>query len=256
MGTNPTSTTPGAGQQQPEDSVGDFNPLQFLIKQALLQVSTIKIVSVLSVDTDKHTVGVQIAVNQLDGNNNSTPHGQIFNIPYIWAMGGTNAFQIDPAAGDMGVMLCCDRDISSVKANQAIANPGSARTFSPSDGIYLFGIPGLNGTAPTQWFKWLVGGGFNLTDSLGNVQSSSSAGISINGLVINQQGQIAGALPVTGALELGGAIEALAGGEYAGNISTTGTVSAANVIAAPGAAQVTLLGHEHSANNTPPTPGH
>ena len=105
-------------------------------------------------------------------------------------------------------------------------------------------------------FSVIDGGGFNLTDSLGNVQSSSNAGISINGLVINQQGQIAGALPVTGALELGGAIEALTGGEYAGNIATTGTVSAANVVAAPGASQVTLLGHVHSTNGTPPTPGH
>jgi len=221
-------TLQGAGQQQPEDSVGEFNPISFAFLQALSEVATIKIVKVIAVDTSAaHTVDVQIAVNQLDGNNNSTPHGIIFGIPYVWAMGGTNAFQIDPAVGDFGIMLCADRDISAVKSSKAIANPGSDRTFSPSDGIYLFGVPGLNGTAPTQWFKWLSGGGFNITDSLGNVQSSSSAGININGLVINQSGQIAGALNATGEIT-----------------AKAGTGSFVN-----------LTGHEHTANNTPPTPG-
>lgn len=249
-------STKGFGQQDPADSVGDFNPVAFQIAQALANIATIKIVKVMAVDTGAHTVDIQIAVNQLDGQNNSTPHGTTFGIPYAWAMGGTNAFEIDPVVGDMGVMLVSDRDISAVKSTQAIANPGSLRKFSPSDGIYLFGIPGLNGAAPTQWFKWLAGGGFNLTDSFGNVQSSSSAGISINGLVINPQGQVAGNLPVTGALELAGAIEALAGGEYAGNIATTGTVSGSDMIANPGAAQVTLRGHISTNSTTPPTPGH
>lgn len=221
--------TVGYGQQDPSDSVGPFNPIAFAIQQALAQVSTIKIVKVLAVDTDAHTVDVQIAVNQLDGQNNSTPHGTINSIPYIWVMGGTNAFETDPSVGDFGVMVVCDRDISAVKSTKAIANPGSLRKFSPSDGIYLFGVPGLNGTEPTQWFKWLPGGGFNITDSFGNVQSSSAAGISINGLVINPSGQVAGNLPVTGALELAGAIEALAGGEYTGTIATSGDVVAGTI---------------------------
>ena len=132
----------------------------------LRNVSTTKIVkNVMAVDaTTAHTVDVQIAANQLDeGEDNATPHGTINGVSYLWAMGGTNAFQVDPAVGDLGVMAVCDRDISAVKASKAIANPGSNRMFSPSDGIYLFGVPGLNGTAPTQWFKWTAGGGFQLS---------------------------------------------------------------------------------------------
>jgi hypothetical protein len=85
--------SPGAGQQDPSDSVGEFNPHDFAVVQRLASISTIKIVKVLAVDTSAHTVDVQIAVNQLDGQDNSTPHGTINGVSYLWAMGGANAFQ-------------------------------------------------------------------------------------------------------------------------------------------------------------------
>lgn len=204
----------GAGQQDPSDSVGPFNPHAFAILQKMLQISTTKLVKVIAVDTSAFTVDVQIAVNQLDGNNNSTPHGTIFSIPYVWAMGGKNAFMVDPAVGDMGVMVICDRDISSVKANKAIANPGSSRTFKPSDGIYLFGVPGLNGTAPVQWIKW-SDDGIDIKAAHGNELKSDATGWTFTGnVVVNQN------------LQLGGALQAAAGGTYAGNIHTTGSLTA------------------------------
>ena len=152
----------------------------------------------MAVNLTAHTVDVQIAVNQLDGQNNATPHGVTYGIPYVWAMGGTNAFEIDPAVGDLGVMVVSDRDISAVKNTKAIANPGSLRKFSPSDGIYLFGLPGLNGTAPTQWFKWTNGGGYNITDSLGNVMQGDSAGIVINGVTFDRSGNLHTTATITG----------------------------------------------------------
>lgn len=226
--------TPGAGQQDPSDSVGQFNPIAFAISQAINRISTFKVVKVMAVDAGAKTVDVQIAVNQLDGQNNATPHGTINGVSYVWAMGGKNAFQIDPAVGDLGVMAVCDRDISAVKTAKAIANPGSNRKFSASDGVYLFGVPGLNGEAPTQWFKWTEGGGYDITDSLGNVQQGTSAGISINGVVFNRQGQVAGNLPVTGQLQLGGTVESLAGGLYGGNIHVGGTLTADTDVVAAG----------------------
>lgn len=239
-----SDTDAAYGQQDPSDSVGPFNPYAFAITQALSRIATTKIVKVMAVDTDAHTVDVQIAVNQLDGQNNATPHGTIFGIPYVWAMGGTNAFEIDPAEGDLGVMVVSDRDISAVKSTKAIANPGSGRKFSPSDGIYIFGVPGLNGTAPTQWIKWTADG-INITAKHGNALTSDASGWKFVGNVIIENN-----------LQLAGAIQSDSGGEYAGNIATTGTITGADVIANPGAAQVTLKAHIHSANNTPPTPGH
>ena len=62
---------------------------------------------------------------------------------------------------------------------------------------------------------------------------------------------VSGNLVIEGNLQLAGTIEAAAGGPYTGNITTSG-----NVIAGFGGAdQVTLQLHEHTANNTPPTPG-
>lgn len=234
----------GYGQQDPADSVGNFNPHAFAIAQALTKVSTNKIVKVMAVDTDKKTVDVQIAVNQLDGQNNSTPHGTIYGVPYVWAMGGTNAFMIDPAAGDLGLMSVCDRDISAVKSSQASANPASLRKFSPSDGIYLFTIPGLNGASPTQWIKWTADG-INIAAAHGNALTSDASGWKFTGNVIIENN-----------LQLAGAIQSNTGGSYAHNIATTGTVSGSDIIASPGASQVTLKAHIHPANNAPPTPGH
>jgi hypothetical protein len=209
--------TKGYGQQDPSDSVGPFNPHAFAIAQQLARVSTNKIVKVMAVDTSKKTVDVQIAVNQLDGQNNATPHGTISGIPYVFAMGGTNAFMTDPAVGDLGIMCVSDRDISSVKSTKAIANPGSLRKFSPSDGIYLFSVPGLNGAAPAQWIKWTTDG-INITANHGN------------GLVSNANGWFfTGPVTMNGALQLGGALTAAGGGELAIDIKTTGDVVASTI---------------------------
>lgn len=213
--------TPGAGQQDPSDSVGGYNPIAFAIERAIAKVSTIKVVKVMAVDTDAKTVDVQIAVNQLDGQDNSTPHGTINGVSYVWAMGGKNAFQVDPAVGDVGAMLVCDRDISAVKAAKGIANPGSNRKFSPSDGIYLFGVPGMNGSAPEQWFKW-TDDGVSIQAKHGNTLTSDATGW-----------KFVGNVTIESNLQLAGNVLSDSGGTYAGNFHTAGTITAdADVIAA------------------------
>lgn len=245
----------GYGQQSPSASVGGFNPIAFAIEQALALVSTIKTVKVLSVDTDKKTVSVQIAVNQINGINQANPHGTINGIPYIWAMGGKNAFEIDPVVGDIGVMIVNDRDISSVKAAMDIANPGSNRKFSVSDGIYLFGVPALNSAAPEQWIKFNADG-IEWHDKNNNVLSSNASGISINGVVFNRNGQVAGNLPVTGNLDLGGTIQALDGTGYTADISTSGRFHGLDFQIGATGTLISLSGHWHAALNAAPILGH
>lgn len=222
MADDPTSSSaPGAGQQDPADSVGPFNPVAFAIAQALAQVSTIKVVQVMAVDPDAHTVDVQIAVNQLNGADISSPHGTINGVPYAWIMGGKIAFQIDPAVGDLGVMLCADRDISAVKNAQAIANPGSNRKLDAADGIYLFGIPQLNKNAPEFWIKWTTDGDIDIKAAHNNTLKTDANGW-----------------------------------HFGGNVDSTGTFGGTDMIANPGALQVTLTQHIHPSNGAPPTPGH
>lgn len=257
-----TDATQGYGQQDPSDSASEFNSYAFQIAQALARVSTVKIVQVKAVDTGKKTVDIQIAVNQSDGQGNATPHGVISAVPYIWAMGGKNAFEIDPAVGDLGVMVVCDRDVSAVKAAKAIANIGSYRKFDATDGIYLFGLPGLAADAPEQWVKF-TDGGIEIKDKNANAIETNSDGISINGVVFNRQGQVAGNLPVTGALQLAGTITALAGGDYGANFRTTGNITSTATITGTNVAgqnvsegSIRLGTHHHTAQGaTSPTTG-
>jgi hypothetical protein len=100
-------------------------------------------------------VSLQPMVNQLDGYGNAMPHGEIFNVPYFRLQGGANAIILDPQVGDIGWAGFADRDISSVKATKAQANPGSRRKFSMADAVYMGGI--LNGT-PSQYVAFSSSG--------------------------------------------------------------------------------------------------
>lgn len=243
----------GYGQLDPSDTASEFNQQVFIIQQQLAKLSTIKVVLVKAVDTDAKTVDVQPMVNLLDGLGQSSPHGIILGIPYWQWQFGTNAILAHPAVGDRGIMACADRDISSVKATKAIANPGSDRQMDASDGIYFGGI--LNGD-PTQSIKF-TDAGMELHDKNSNSLISSSTGWAFTGPVtFNQTVDVKGVATLEGALQLGGSIENATGGEYAGNIATTGTVSGSDMIANPGASQVTLRGHISTNSTTPPTPGH
>lgn len=148
------------GAQQQTDGTSDYNAQAFVIWQILKSISGARLVQVQGVTNSGGVapvgfVDVQVLVNQLDGWNNATPHGTIYNLPYFRLQGGTNAVIIDPQVGDIGVAIIEDRDISSVKANKAQANPGSKRIFDLADGLYLGGF--LNG-APQQYIQFSAAG--------------------------------------------------------------------------------------------------
>src|ERR1700761_16723 len=122
----------------------EFNALSFLINQILSGQWTITLCQVQSVSgggvNSPPTVSVQPMVNQVDGQNNPTPHGIINGVPVFRLAAGTNAFIVDPVADDIGLLACASSDISAVINNKTPSNPGSFRTFSPSDGMYLGGF--------------------------------------------------------------------------------------------------------------------
>lgn len=231
----------GFSQQDPSDAATEYNAQTFVMRQLISEISTIKNVKVIAVNTAAKTVDVRPMVNQVDGNNRATPHGTIYGIPYGPWQFGKNAIIADPAVGDKGIMGCADRDISAVKATKDIAPPGSNRKYNAADGIYLGGL--LNDD-PDQWVKFTDTGievhdknsntittssaGINWHDANDNALISNAAGISINGVMFNRMGQVVGNLPVTGNFQLGGSFQALAGSVYAGNITITGTIQAAD----------------------------
>lgn len=148
------------GTAEATDNGSDFNANTFLVWSILSRVRTMQVCKVLSVTNNGGVspvgfVTLQPLVNQLDGYGNAVPHGEIFNVPYFRLQGGANAIILDPQVNDIGWAGFADRDISSVKATKAQANPGSKRMFSMADAVYFGGI--LNGT-PSQYIAFSASG--------------------------------------------------------------------------------------------------
>lgn len=149
-----------AGQAGPADGVQNFGAITFLVSQMLNRLETCTLVRVIAVTNDGGLspvglVDVQPLVNQLDGNGNAMPHGQLFQLPYFRLQGGTDAVILDPKVGDIGMAAFASRDLSAVKASKQQANPGSWRTHNMADGMYFGGM--LNGV-PVQYIQFTEGG--------------------------------------------------------------------------------------------------
>lgn len=158
---------------------GEINAFAFLCTSLINRTCTMQPVIVKAVNATAETVDVQPMVNQIDGLGNATPHGIIHGLPYQRTQGGVSALIIDPVVGDIGFAVFASHDISSVKANRAVSNPGSRRRYDWADGVYIGGI--LNGV-PTEFIKFSNGGGITIT-SPGTL--TINANVAITGTVTN-----------------------------------------------------------------------
>jgi hypothetical protein len=190
----------GYGQMEPGDAGSEFNVICFVVRQMMARLSTMKLVQVKAVHggggaiAAAGTVDVLPLVNQIDGNNNATPHGTVYGIPWFRLQGGGNAVVCDPEVDDVGFVLCSDRDISNVKATRKQANPGSRRKFDLADGVY---VGSVLPQAPTQWVRF-TSDGVEIGDAHGNVISMRSDGIHVTGGLI-----VTGAITATGGITAG-----------------------------------------------------
>lgn len=231
-----SSTDTGYSWQFPGDSTSFAKSIGFVVRQILARVDTVKLVQVTAVHPGQAqgsnppiagTVDVQILVNQIDGATppNAEPHGIVYGLPYFRLRFGGWEVSGDPAVNDIGLAAVSDRDISAVKSSMKQSPPGSQRRFSISDGIYLGGL--LNG-APTSWLWLKSDGTLQVSDSKGNVLTTSSNGFALTGNVA-----------------------------VTGNITATGDITAGQ----GGADQVGLRTHKHGGVTTgagttlSPTPG-
>lgn len=251
----------GYGQQDPTVQNDDFNATAFLVRQMVSRLSTMKLVKVVKVtpgegdgDVKKAgTVDVQPLVSQIDGNGNATPHGVVYGVPWSRAQGGKNAVVVDPEAGDIGYVVCADRDISAVKAAGKESPPGSRRQYDLADGVYCGAC--LN-VAPEQYLAFTADG-YRLVDKHGNSITSSADGINLKPaagkpvtvdgpLVVNQL------LTAKNGMQIDGGIAGVGGGTYGSNIRTTGTVTGDSDVVAAGKS---LKAHTHPVTTAPGTTG-
>lgn len=210
----------GFGQMDPSATASIPGAIAFAIKQMMGKLNTTKLVQVKAVSggggaiAKAGTVDVFPLVNQIDANGNPVDHGTVYGIPWWRLTGGTGGVIVDPKVGDIGFVVCCDRDISSAIANAGQANPGSFRRFNLADGIYVGGVVNA---APKQYIAFsdagitildangsgnkleLTATGLKVTDKNGNVLEMKAAGFELTGTLV----KISGNLQVTGSIIAG-----------------------------------------------------
>lgn len=220
------------GALTPFDTYGHYNNILFAITQAISRLQTVTLVQVQSCSNSGGlspvgTVNVIPLVNQIDGSGNATPHGTLFNLPYLRMQGGQNAVILDPQVGDIGIALFASRDISKVISTKAQANPGSFRQFDFSDGLYLGGV--LN-AIPNQYVQFSSSGISLVSPNAVTISAptinldagDTTMSLGSNGLTVTSSGVIVNAsedvsVTATGDVSIMGAdvsITPLAGGGF------------------------------------------
>jgi GpV-like protein with Apex motif len=192
----------GYSQQGPNEFSTDFSKVRFLVAQMQAALETMMPVQVVTFHAGSGsppasgTVDVQLLVSQIDGAGHVIPHGTVYGLTVYRAQGGPWAIILDPAENDFGYIVAGARDISAVKANPGVQQPGSKRTHSYSDGVYMGGM--LN--AVPAGYVWLKSDGtLAVSDSKGNVLTTSSSGWNFAGNVTFQNNvQVDGTLNSTG----------------------------------------------------------
>lgn len=206
--------------QQPTSAATEFQALQFMIQQRLLRVQTAILVQVQAVSPAAvgeltgtvGTVDVLPLVDQVDGAGNTVPHVTLYARPYVRVQGGVNAFICDPQVGDIGLMVFCSRDISSVISSKEQSPPASARLFNYADGLYLGGY--LN-DEPENYVQIADDGTINmvstvkvviqapageieiqntLTINAADIDITTSGTVNANGAIISHAGEVTDAL--------------------------------------------------------------
>jgi hypothetical protein len=178
------------GQQDTSTTTDDYNTLAFVFWLLMQNVQTATIVKVISCTNDGGLspvgrVTVQPCVNQMTGNRQAVPHGQIFNCLYSRMTGGDNAIIMDPKKDDLGLMVFCSRDLTGVIANAGPANPGSFRKFDWADGVYMGGVP-LGKTA-IQYMRFAAG--IELGSPVVSTTENLSVGTGATGVFTTPTGQ-------------------------------------------------------------------
>lgn len=245
------------GTAESTDNGSDYNANTFLVWSILARVRTMQPCKVLSVTnaggiSPVGFVSLQPLVNQLDGYGNAMPHGTLYNVPYFRLQGGSNAIILDPQVGDIGFAGIADRDMSSVKATKAQANPGSRRQFSMADAVYFGGI--LNGT-PNQYMAFSSTGidivspvRIRLAAPEIDLQATNTIGITAGAQITNSAPEI----EMDGQMTQGE-------GPLGGDASMAGPLTVTNDVIA-GGNTISVNNHTHTSESpgtqtSAPTPG-
>ena len=201
------------------DLVDNYNALIYMINSEIGKINTADLVRVIAINDD-NTIDVQPLLGSIraDGSMNET--SPIYGVRYFQWQFGLNKIKAIPAIGDIGLIVCCKRDISNVENG----NVGSFRKFSLADGIYIGGIEGLNQPA-TQSIEF----------SENNLKITGTGTITVEAPTVNVNASTS-AVVTSPSIELGGtggkavALDGdpvMAGQTVVGNIRASSTTTKA-----------------------------
>lgn len=176
---------------RPQDTATDSNSQQFLMHQFLMGKSFITLAIVTSVSESGEVVSVKPMVEGFTGGGDLIPNSVIHGVPVWRLQRGASAVIMPPIEGDIGLIAICDRDITAVKKTKQSALPGSNRTHSYSDAIYLGGV--LN-AEPSQYVKFANDGidivsplVVNVNGDIISINAESRAEINAPEILLNGQ---------------------------------------------------------------------
>ena len=187
------------GYMLEEHNGSEQNATQFQIERMMAKYRTMLPVRVMKVyASDGKTtatrgavagagfVDVQPVVSQVDGQGQKQDHGTVYHVPYTRMYGGNAALIMDPVVGDIGFIMCADRDISAFKdqitqGTQTNVLPGSLRRFDMADSLYMGGV---KNNAPKQYDSY-SNTGITKQDVNGNTHAMSPSGINHTAAVGN-----------------------------------------------------------------------
>lgn len=213
------------GKKELTTNNNENNILQFLIKQNIDKINTIKVVEVIAVYDD--SVDIKPCVNFLNGDLEAVEPNIVFNIPFFTYQCGSKAIKIKPVVSDWGLALINDTNISKIKNTKQRANPDNFRKFSLADSVYIGSF--IKKTIPTEYIDITENGIDIATSGSININSTGTANITASSLNINNDVSITGNLSVSGTATASDCISgSISGkthihGNVASGTSTTGT---------------------------------
>lgn len=163
----------------PASNSNDAEAQAFIFSQLMNGLFFIELVQVMKVSGTAPNLVVDVLplVTQRDHTGAMINNSQVYNVPVFRLQRGTSAVIMDPVVGDIGAILVCDKDNSGARANRKPSLPGTDRSHSKSDALYIGGF--LNGN-PTEYAQF-TGTGINI---------KSPGIVNINGLQVLPDGRL------------------------------------------------------------------
>ena len=157
----------------------DAENLSYVFKKLLSGAFFIELVQVTAIRGSAPNLVVDVIplVTRTDPSGATIQNSEIFNVPVFRLQRGSSAVIMNPVVGDIGMIAICDRDNSIARANRKQSVPGSKRTHSKSDALYLGGF--LN-AQPDEYVEFTSSG----------INIKSPGIVNINGLKILADGRL------------------------------------------------------------------